>query len=176
MSPIPFTNTPEEDVVGSVGYLKFLHPPANDWLGALFLIDAMGSPVEFTYARMRPPYSFMWRADDLRVHCQMVLCSAVFGTCPSAPLVILCEAEEVAPTLFLEHISVDIPVGLVSATKSAGEGETIVGGSVSWVTAPEAASSSESFFVAISGHGLLTEPFSRAEAGLREVYPDLFTS
>ncbi len=176
MSGIPFASSAEEEIAGAAGYLKFIRAPGNNWLGALFLIDGRGGPVEFTYARMHAPSSFLWRADDIRVHCQRILCAAVFDICPTSPLAIFCEAEEVASVLFSEHILVQLPVGLVTSRESAEEDVSKAEDSLHWIATPEAGSPAMNLSDAISVRGLLTEPFSRAEVGLCEVYADLFAS
>jgi hypothetical protein len=163
-------------------------PQAVDdtWLGALFLIDAAGEPVEFTHARIEAPRPLLWRQEDHRSHCLRALSASLFDACPVAPIVVLCLAEEVDHRLFSEHIGIDIPLGRVSDAGSAldpSSGEALentpVTGqqpelSIYWTRAPETESPSRLLFDVLARRGLLLEPFLRAETGLREVYADLF--
>jgi hypothetical protein len=165
--PIPFddsTNAP----TATAGYLKFLPRAAKEmWLGALFIMNARGEPVEFAHARVRAPKSVMWRAADLEMRCLESLCKSMFQACPVAPDILLCLAREVAPGLFEERISPEMPVGRISLDESTGEiGER-------WIVEPPHDSAPRLLFESISDRGLLLEPFERAEAGLREVYKDL---
>ena len=181
---IPFKDLTEKESPGSAGYLKFVTLPNDEWLGALFLMDGRGEPVEFTHARLRAPSSLLWRPDDLRMHCVRSLCGAMFDTCPAVPLFILCLAEEVGPHLFSEHLRVDVPLGRVArsdipvtlspaeSAEHAPSGGEQTDLSVYWTQAPEADSDARGLFDAVSSYAMLLEPFQRAEAGLREVYPD----
>jgi len=185
---IPYRDIAEEETPGAAGYLKFVQrEDGQAWLGALFLIDARGEPIEFTHARVRAPSSFLWRQDDLRSHCLGSLCAAMFDTCPVLPALIVCLADEVEPHLFSEYIRVDLPLARMSdgdtplSVSSAETLEETPAGdaaddtvSVCWTDAPAAGSPARVLFDALASRGMLVEPFSRAEAGLREVYQDLF--
>ena len=112
---IPYRDMAEEETPGAAGYLKFvLREDGQAWLGALFLVDARGEPIEFTHARVRAPSSFLWRQDDLRSHCLGSLCAAMFDTCPVPPALIVCLADEVEPHLFSEYIRVELPLARLS--------------------------------------------------------------
>lgn len=183
---IPFRDLTDEEFQGTAGYLKFIRlAEKNYWLGTLFLIDSRGEPVEFTYASVREPSSFLWRPEDLRIYCLRTVCCAIFDACPSVPLFILCLAEEVGPFLFSEYIQLDLPVGrlcpndTVDLISPAEVLENVPIDSEStkvslyWTNAPTAESPVRRLFDTLSMRNLLLEPFERAEAGLREVYKDL---
>lgn len=183
---IQFRDLFEDEVSGTAGYLKFLrYAEADTWLAALFVIDARGEPAEFTYASIRAPSSFLWRPDDLRLHCLRSLCCAVFDACPAEPLLLLCLAEEVGPFLFSEHIQVQLPVARLSAADSVvsvSPAETVEdlsqtdsqsGVSLYWTSMPKEESPARQLVNSLSTRGLLLEPFQRAELGLHEVYAEL---
>ncbi|MBI2844787.1 MAG: hypothetical protein HYX78_15445 [Armatimonadetes bacterium] len=185
--PIPFKTLSDDEPPGTAGYLKFMPRAVGDtWLGALFVIDAAGEPVEFSHARIEAPKPLLWRREDLQSHCLRALCASMFDICPVSPLVILCLAEEVDHRLFSEHIRIDIPLARVSPADGAIKPSTIESLentpesgeqpelSIYWTGMPEAQTSSRQLFDVLAARGLLLEPFQRAETGLREVYTDLF--
>lgn len=152
----------------TAGYLKFVvYSPKDTWLGALFVMNARGEPVEFAHARVRAPKSVMWRAGDLELRCLESLCVSMFEACPVAPDILLCLAREVAPAFFEERIRPDLPVGRIVLDESTG----VI--SEQWIVEPCRESGQRRLFESISDRGLLLEPFERAEAGLREVYKEL---
>ena len=56
--PIPYRDADDLNEVGIAGYLK-IEPSSvgSGYLGALFLINARGEPIEFTYNRIEAPRS-----------------------------------------------------------------------------------------------------------------------
>ena len=58
--PIPYRDADDLDELGTVGYLK-IEPVAGGpgYLGALFLLNARGEPLEFTYNRIDTPQTFL---------------------------------------------------------------------------------------------------------------------
>lgn len=177
MSPIPFRSI-TDDPPGAAGFLRFLPNVAGDiWLGAMLMIDASGEPIEFTYARMQSPRPTLWRPEELRLSCVRSLCASLFDACPVAPLIILCRSDEVDRRMFSEHVHVEIPVALVSQPHpedSEPDGASSIEPTVDWVQEPDEGSPARQLFDILAARGLLIEPFDRSEAGLREVYPDLF--
>jgi len=137
-------------------------------------------------ARLRAPSSFLWRPDDLKLHCLRSVCCAVFDACPTTPLLVLCLAGEVSPHLFSEQVRVEMPVGRLAPADSVANlspSETAERApaneehselAVYWTDAPMPDSPARRLFDLLSSRGLLIEPFERAEAGLGEVYTDLF--
>src|SRR4030066_2062110 len=111
LMPIPYHDADEQNDLGIAGYLKIL--PAQDESGyqaALFLINARGEPIEFTYNRIETPHTFLWRQDDIRRHAMRKLTASILSLCPKKPRLILCLAEEVRSELFCQDIQVSIPV------------------------------------------------------------------
>src|SRR4030095_6435496 len=109
--PIPYRDSDALDELGAVGYLKI--EPVTDgsgYLGALFLLNARGEPLEFTYNRIDTPNTFLWRQDDLRRHAARKLTASLFSLCPRTPRLLLCLAKEIGSELFIQDIQVSIPV------------------------------------------------------------------
>lgn len=166
--PILYQTSTNDDPIATAGYLKFLPRAARDmWFGALFIMNARGEPVEFAHARVRAPKSVLWRPVDLELRCLESLCTSMFEACPVAPDILLCLTREVAPGLFQERVSPEMPVVRISLDESTGE----IG--AEWLLEPAQGSPQSQLFDSISERGLLLEPFERAEVGLREVYKDL---
>ena len=166
--PIPFKDLTDTKPAGTAGFFKFLpRAVGNMWLGALFVMDALGEPVEFTYARIRAPKALLWRPAYLNDYCVRSMCASMFDTCPISPLLILCLANEVGPDVFTKDISVSLPVGRLSESGMPSEV------AVDWTEPPEADFPAKRLFDTLAARGLLMEPFERAETGLREVYSDV---
>lgn len=163
--PIPFKNQVEGEQAATAGHLRFLRQSEGDiWLGALFVMDERGEPVEFTHSRMRAPKALLWRPDDARSYCVRTMCASMFDVCPVTPTLILCMAEEVGPDVFTRDLLLDIPVGRVSCSEDASAPQ------VDWTTPLGDRSPARRLFDLLSARGLLIEPFGRAETGLYEVY------
>jgi len=179
--PIPYRDAEDLDELGTVAYLK-IEPVASDtgYLGALFLINARGEPVEFTYNRIDTPTTFLWRQDDLRRHAARKLVASLFSLCPRTPRLLLCLATEVGSELFCQDVQVSIPVcrlALANEAFSASGAETTdllqtaEPVQVFWFPGRPAEDSVElKLLRLLTAHGLLLEPFARAAIGLREVY------
>ena len=164
--PIPFQDQ-DTDPAGTAGFLKFLtHTAKGVWLGALFVMNSRGEPVEFTHARVSSPNPLFWRPDHLRTRCLESLCASMFDVCPVVPDLILCITEEFDLRL-LEHIKLEIPMGRVAYDGSGGNIST------EWSVDSIADSPADRLHKQLCERGLLLEPFVRAEAGLRQVYGEL---
>jgi hypothetical protein len=181
--PIPYRDADDLDELGTVGYLKIeLATGGLGYLGALFLINARGEPVEFTYNRIDTPHTFLWRQDDLRRHAARKLTASLFSLCPRTPRLLLCLAKEVGSELFCQDLQVSIPVCRIAPASEAtpysdAETKDTVPASeptqVFWFPGRPAEDSIELQLLGIlTSHGLLLEPFERASLGLREVYKD----
>jgi len=179
--PIPYRDADDLDELGTVGYLKI--EPITDgsgYLGALFLINARGEPIEFTYNRIDTPHTFLWRQDDLRRHAARKLTASLFSLCPRTPRLLLCLAEEVGSELFGQDLQVSIPVCRLAPASEAipysdAETKDIVHASepvqVFWFPGRPAEDAIELRLLhLLTSRGLLLEPFERASIGLREVY------
>jgi hypothetical protein len=179
--PIPYRDADDLDELGTVGYLK-IEPVAggSGYLGALFLLNARGEPLEFTYNRIATPQTFLWRQDDLRRHAARKLTASLFSLCPRTPKLLLCLAKEVGSELFSQDIQVSIPVGrLAPAVEAASHSSeetsdalnTAEPVQVFWFPGKPAEDSLEWRLLQLfAARGLLLEPFERASVGLREVY------
>ncbi len=179
--PIPFRDADDLAELGLAGYLTIEPAPIGaGYLGALFLINARGEPVEFTYNRIEVANTFLWRPADLRRHAQRRLTASLLSACPQLPRLLLCRADEVGPELFTQDLSLSLPVGRLSqdlraVDSSTGEIAEVAADAddshLFWVPAPPGEASSERRLMdALIARGLLDEPFDRAQAGLHEVY------
>ena len=179
--PIPYRDAEDLDELGTVAYLK-IEPVADGagYLGALFLMNARGEPVEFTYNRIDTPNTFLWRQDDLRRHAARKLTASLFSLCPRTPRLLLCLATEVGSELFCQDLQVSIPVcriALASEIPTVSDTETkdmlpaTEPMQVFWFPGRPAEDSIElQLLRLLAAHGLLLEPFARASIGLHEVY------
>ena len=94
--PIPYRDADDLNELGTAGYLKIEPSSAGSgYLGALFLINARGEPIEFTYNRIETPHTFLWRQADIRRHAERKLTASLLLVCPRTPQILLCLAEEV---------------------------------------------------------------------------------
>ena len=179
--PIPYRDADDLDELGTAAYLK-IEPAADGsgYLGALFLINARGEPVEFTYNRIDTPNTFLWRQDDLRRHAARKLTASLFSLCPRTPRLLLCLAKEVGSELFGQDIQVSMSVCRIALAGEAipsAEVETkeVVQASepvqVFWFPGRPAEDAVElRLLQLLATRGILLEPFERAAIGLREVY------
>ena len=180
--PIPYRDADDLNELGAAGYLKIEPSSAGSgYLGALFLINARGEPIEFTYNRIETPHTFLWRQDDIRRYAARKLTTSLFSLCPKTPRLILCRAEEVGSEIFCQDIQVSMPVCRISPAIKA----TPYSGSETQETAqatepmnlfwfpgkPQDDSIELRLLRELISRGLLLEPFERASFGLREVYP-----
>lgn len=181
--PIPYRDADDLDELGAVGYLKI--EPVTDgsgYLGALFLLNARGEPLEFTYNRIDTPNTFLWRQDDLRRHAARKLTTSLFSLCPRTPRLLLCLATEIGSELFTQDIQVSIPVCRLAPSQEAlsaddGEMTDLAQGDepvhAFWLPGKPAEDSVElRLLQLVTTRGLLLEPFARASVGLQEVYRD----
>lgn len=181
--PVPFRDLQEDAAGGVAGFLRFLPDKDKDegkYLGALFLINALGEPLEFTYNQLEIVQRFLWRRDGLRRHAARRLASSLFEICPRVPDLLLCLADEVEPELFTQELEVSIPVARLAeeaaivgqvATETRerlGYEQTV---QLFWQSRqPEPGSPERTLVERLATRGLLLEPFERARIGLHEVY------
>ena len=181
MVPIPFRDEVDTDRLGSAAFLRIVPADRGDGvLGALFLTNAQGEPVEFAYSSLEIVQRFLWRQEDLRRHAARRLVVSLFEVCPRIPAVILCLANEAPAELFANDITVDFPtVRLAEQSavigQSAHESREIVEGAVPvqifWNgSVPGEEENARLVVRHLAERGLLLEPFDRALTGLREVY------
>lgn len=181
MVPIPFRDEVDADRFGSAAFLRIVPADRGDgFLGALFLTNAHGEPVEFTYSRLEIVQRFLWRQEDLRRHAARRLAVSLFEVCPRIPAVILCLADEAPAELFANDITVGFPTVRVAEQsavigQSANESREVVEGAVPvqifWNgSVPGEEEDARLVVRHLAERGLLLEPFDRALTGLREVY------
>jgi len=179
--PIPYRDADELEELGTAGYLK-IEPLAagSGFIGALFLINARGEPIEFTYNRIETPHTFLWRQDDIRRHAARRLTASLLSLCPRTPRLILCLAEEVGSELFCQDIHIAITVcriapAIKAISYSGAEIQDTIESAepmnLFWYPSKPPEESIESKLLReLTIRGLLIEPFSRASIGLQEVY------
>ena len=179
--PIPFRADVDTDRFGSAAFLRIVPTDAGDgFLGALFLTNARGEPVEFTYCDLEIVQRFLWRQEDLHRHAARRLAVSLFEVCPRIPTVILGLAKEVPAELFANDITVDVSTARLAEQsavtgQSAHESREVVEGEtpvqIFW-NGPVPADEDDAHLIVkhLAEKGLLLEPFDRALTGLNEVY------
>jgi hypothetical protein len=178
---IPYRDQDQLEDLGTAAFLCI--EPSVDPLGlrgALFLINARGEPMEFTYNRVETPSTFLWRPMDIRRAAVRRLTASLLTMCPRVPRLILCRAVAVPAETFSEDLAVDVPVCRVAvsleevgreqreAAETTGDGAPV---HLFWYPVPPAEDTAERLLIReLVLHGLLTEPFERASLGLDELY------
>ena len=179
--PIPYKDIDEVEELGFAAYLRIVATNnKTGYAGALFVINARGEPIEFTYDRIETPHTFLWRQDDIRRHATRKLTASIFSLCPKTPRLILCLAKEVRSELFCQDIQVSIPVcrlapAIEVTSYSGGESQDTLQDPESmnlfWFpNRPEENAIEIRLLQELISRGLLIEPFERASIGLKEVY------
>ena len=180
--PIPYRDADELAGIGrSRGISRSSHYPQVLVFSAHYSYqNARGEPIEFTYNRIETPHTFLWRQDDIRRHAARRLTASLFSLCPSTPRLILCLAEEVGSELFCQDIHVAIPVCRIApafkAVSYSGDEiqepmESAEPMNLFWYPGKPPEESIEfKLLHELTYRGLLTEPFSRAIIGLKEVF------
>jgi hypothetical protein len=179
--PIPFRDEEEIERLGNAAFLRIL--PATDgdaYVGALFLVNARGEPVEFSYNRLDVVQRFLWRPEGLVRHAARRLTASLFEICPRVPVVVLCFADEAPAELFTQDIQLEIPTARLAGESAivgqgAGEQRELIGDTdavqVFWSGGvPSDGDAARTLVENLAARGLLLEPFERAVVGLDEVY------
>jgi len=181
--PIPFRDADVVEELGAAGYLKIdVSDNESTFRGALFLVNARGEPLEFTYNRIYAPNTFLWRRGDVRRHATLKLVTSLLATCPRIPKFIICLADEINHELFCNEIHLSTPVCRVaSLMKATSYSKLEVQAALEdpqphhlfWFPGKPAEDSTEHHLLGrLIACGLFLEPFDRALVGLREVYSD----
>lgn len=164
----------------SAAFFRLLGVDRGRWVGALFLTDALGQPLEFVYNQIRVKYRFLWRERSLDVAVTRELLVSLLDLVPREPTALFFLAREVSPELFVEHMDILKPVARVATDEEAvglagiEEQEALPGRpgvQLFWVRGrPSDATPAHRLAVQLASRGLLLEPFERVLAGLRVAY------
>src|SRR3954468_16388752 len=95
---------------GSAGYLCVRDSPPGELRGALFVVNEMAEPIEFTFSRVNVPNSFLWREGEARRHASRSLAVALFEATPASPEVIISTPDDVPAVVLVEDLEIDVPV------------------------------------------------------------------
>src|SRR5438874_9054579 len=99
--PIPFRDAADLDALGAAAFLKIEPAPGGSgFMGALFLVNGRGEPLEFVYNQVATPQTFLWRQADLHRHAARKLAASLFAACAHQPRLLLCLAAEVGEEVF----------------------------------------------------------------------------
>lgn len=180
--PVSFRDAQDIDELGTAAYLRIEREPGGGGSrGALFIINARGEPLQFTYARANCEYSALWGRRDIERHAARKLAETLFASCPQAPRILLYFGEEVPRAVFDEDLAVSVAICHVSTDAESARKrivESVTAGistdafNVSWLPARPAAGSAEMrLFAELARRDLVLDGFERATRGLREVYP-----
>lgn len=173
---VPFRSS-SEDHGGTAAFLRVIRDEAGGYDGVLFVMSPSGEPLEFVYSRIETPRTVLWRRQDLARRAARELTAALFNAATSRPSVIFAKADEVEPGFFTAEIETPVATCRVAdrmtpASTEAGEQGAAMdadGLHLLWSSgSPEDGSPERALVESLRSAGLLTEPFERAEAGLRE--------
>jgi len=159
-----------------VAFLKFEDEPTGGVQGAVFVTNAIGEPLEFAFSRVDVRGSVLWRPGDARRSAIEQVVRVLFPALASRPDCLLMLATEVPPRLFLDDIQLEIPacrVGSGSSVHAADEISEHLDDVLNlyWIgPRPGPDDRARVLIEALRARDLLTEPFQRATAGLKEAY------
>jgi hypothetical protein len=178
--PVPFRDLRGDGELGLAGYLRFIEEEDGRGIrGALFLVNARGEPIDFSFSRTDVSAPFLWRSGTARRHAIAGLAAALFQGCPNTPKVLLALADEVHPRLFTEDLLAEVPLCRVaqheSDPASTGESIEMLSGTVHlfWLgRPPESESAARRLLDALVARQLTVEPFERAARGIEEAFSE----
>lgn len=183
MTPIDFKSVNDINNPQRAAYLSVRHLDRNETVGALFIVNSLGSPIEFTYNSVEIKNSFLWRKDDLIKSATAKLAGTLFTACKRKPSLLVCLADEISVEIFRDYFSVDIPVCFISDTnKFVGhskhessqlldDGEAKV--HLLWLPdKPPAGSPQLEMLNRLASVASIKEPFKRIEEGLKKAFKD----
>ncbi|MHB9130078.1 MAG: hypothetical protein ACYDBB_03185 [Armatimonadota bacterium] len=192
MVPIPFHDT---DEIAQLGMAAFLHiaPPIPGHAqrhGALLIINARGEPMEFGYNRVELLQSALWRTLDREQAAIRRLAISLFEATTLTPSLLLCRADVVGPHVFgaASGLSLSLPLVRLAPAQAVigyagGEAQQTIETvdqhgecletHLFW-TPDIPGGPAANLFDRLQARGLVLEPFTRAQEGLREVYGDLW--
>lgn len=171
---IPFRSFAIEEA-GLAAYLRVLSTLGDEGEthGALLVVNAIGEPVEFCFAALKPPTSALWRPGDRSRRTAAALTRALFEECGAQPRLLLGLASEIDPVLF----RVDVRPGIAACRVIPGDPPDIAEGEMAtdqgprliWADErPGLDSPERQLLNRLINNDLLAEPFIRAEAALAE--------
>ena len=172
---IPFRAVGDDD--RAAAFFRVIRDEGGGYDGVLFVMNASGEPLEFVYSRIETPRTRLWRRSDLRRRAARELAAALFSAATSRPAVVFSRADEVDPGFFVTEIETPVATCRVAAQAAPASGAADAHGEdveaegplLLWSSGPPPEGSAEQALVErLRLAGLLTEPFERAEAGLRE--------
>ncbi len=173
---IPFRASDSEGSLAA-GFIRIIRDPKGGFDGALFVMNVKGEPLEFVFSRVNTPHTVLWRPQDLRRRAAHELVAALFNVAISRPTVLFAKADEVDPGFFSSELETQVPTCRVAhqmAAVSTGpdeQGEDVDAAQVHLLWSmgrPDEESPERILVEGLLAAGLLTEPFDRAESGLRE--------
>jgi hypothetical protein len=177
--PIPFRDVGASVAVGSVAFLKFRDEAGGGLQGAAFVVNGLGEPLEFTFARVDVRGSSLWRAGDARRSAVGQLVRVLFPALSSRPDCLLMRADEVPPRLFLDEILLELPACRVGADTSVHAADEVIEKvddvmHLYWIGPPPGPGERARGLVeTLRARDLLAEPFERAVHGLDEAFDDV---
>lgn len=172
---VPFRST-DAGPAQLVAFLRVIRDEPAGYDGALFVMNERGEPLEIAVARLETPRTVLWRARELKRRSALELVTALFGTVASRPSVVLSRADEIPPGFFAADgeagvFACRVATQLTSVPADVGEHvENLESEGLHLLWTPECpkeGSVERSLISRLQSAGLLTEPFERAEAGLR---------
>jgi len=170
--PVPFRDL-RDDEERLAGFLRFVRESSGLGIrGALFVVNARGEPVSFTYTRADLPTSLFWRAREAHRHSIASLAATLLAACPESPAMLLTLAEEVPDGALTGDLRIQTPLGQIAAAAIPTRDDPAADAPrLTWHGQPPGVESSAHRVVeALLAHGLLLEPFERAASGLDEAY------
>ena len=173
---IPFRDVATSVAPGSVAFLKFQQEAAGGLQGAVFVMNGVGEPLEFTFARVDVRVSVLWRPGDAHRSAVAQLARVLFPALSSRPECLLMLASEVPPRIFLDDILLELPACRVGGEASVHAADEVLERindlqHLFWIgPQPEPNDRARALIDSLRARDIITEPFERATVGLGEAY------
>jgi len=136
--------------------------------GGLLILDGCGAPVEFVHNAIEVPGGAFWPDDHVVPAAIAGIARSLFVACRNEPDLLICQSSLAGPEFCRTELAVGIPFVQVTAASGSLPIERV------WVNAaPMATMRATRVLESLVERGLLTEPFQRLRAGLREIYGDI---
>lgn len=165
---VPYRERTSGQSGGSAGYLCFREGDGGkSLLGALFIVNELGEPIDFCYSRIDVPASFLWRAGEARRTASRSLTIALFNAAPGSLDVIVSTPGDVPATVLTEDLEIDVPVCHLALERGGNEDDLV---HTTWLNGqPADDTPARQVLQSLFARKLALEPFSRAEQALHEV-------